>query len=113
MRNTNQLHKLQNLLVYLFFCIVLIMYQHCFRDLFSNFNRWIQGSHRILKDHGKNSSTKLLHILFPVTGDILSVNADTSLFDLGTWRQKLHDTFAKYTLSASGFSNYSQHFSLF
>ena len=46
--------------------------------------------------------------------DILLCDEPTgALFYLCTWRQKLHDAFAEHTLSTSGFSNYSQHFSLF
>ena len=60
--------EMQNLLIYLFLRVVLIVDHHCFPNLFSNFNSWIQGCHRILKDHRKNSSTQFLHLLFPVTG---------------------------------------------
>ena len=51
MGDTYQFHKLQNLLIYLFLRVVLIVDHHCFPNLFSNFNSWIQGCHRILKDH--------------------------------------------------------------
>ena len=68
MGDTYQFHKFQNLLIYLFLRVVLIVDHHCFPNLFSNFYSWIQGCHRILKDHRKNSSTQFLHLLFPVTG---------------------------------------------
>ena len=69
----------------------------------------------ITKDGKTKKLTQLMMLmsLGVKQGDILSVNADTTLFYLCTWRQKLHNTLAKYTLSASRFSNYSQHFSLF
>ena len=43
--------------------LLAVLFQH-FLDLFSNLHSWIQGSHRILEDHGNLASAHLLHLTF-------------------------------------------------
>ena len=48
-------------------------------------------------------------------GEVLAIVGESGCGKsvLCAWWQKLHNTFAKHTLPASGFSNYSQHLSFF
>ena len=86
------------------------MDQNSFRDLLANRDGRIQCRHRILKNHGEQLATELLHIPVRIIRNVHAIGIDFAILDLCGFGQQFHDGFAEDALSAAGFAHESQHF---
>ena len=115
--NPNHLQEFYGSLLNRFLCIVFIlMKEEDLIDLISNPENRIQGSHRLLENHGHKVAAKMLHDMLRSLRNLIDLftriqtNGAFHNLSLRTLQQ-LHERKAGYGLSATGLSYNADRFS--
>ena len=115
--NSNQLQHFDGSGLYLLFAHIRIVKLGDLINLLSNAEYRVQCSHRLLENHGKLISAKLLHFtcrsIYNIVNLVSGIKTDFSFYSLSLRTlYQLHKGKASYRLSTTGFSNNTNCFSL-